>query len=133
MIPNIYVTLSVLPQLPNGKINYRALPEPDFTLSQPSVAYVSPRNSLEQAFAEIWAQVFGKDNVSINDNFFALGGHSLLAVQVLYRIRQRLDINIPLQVFFQAPTIEQQSQYVTLLSQITQPYILDSDYEQGQL
>ena len=64
-----------------------------------------PRTPLEEILAEIWTQILGLEWVSVHDNFFRIGGHSLLATQLLAQIQQVLDIDIPLQLIFDAPTI----------------------------
>ncbi|HEY4054832.1 MAG TPA: condensation domain-containing protein, partial [Terriglobales bacterium] len=67
--------------------------------------YAPPRNAVEEMLAGIWAQVLRVERPGINDNFFALGGHSLLAVQVVARVRETLNVEMPLRAMFDAPTI----------------------------
>ena len=64
-----------------------------------------PRTPLEEILVEIWTQILGLEWVGIHDNFFRIGGHSLLATQLLAQIQNVLDIDIPLQLVFDAPTI----------------------------
>ncbi|MEL6160846.1 MAG: amino acid adenylation domain-containing protein [Cyanobacteria bacterium J06554_11] len=106
MVPSAWVPLSQLPLTKNGKLNRRALPAPDFSSVQLSADYVAPRTPVEQQIAEIWAEVLAVEQVGIHDNFFELGGHSLLAIQVMARLRQRLDREIPLNVLFTTSTLE---------------------------
>ena len=67
--------------------------------------YATPTNETEGTLAEIWQGVFGIESVGVNDEFFALGGHSLLATQLIAEIREAFEIELPLQKFFEAPTI----------------------------
>ncbi|MGC1376637.1 MAG: amino acid adenylation domain-containing protein [Anaerolineales bacterium] len=103
MIPSAFVCLERLPLTPNGKIDRRALPAPDMTRSE--TGYVAPRTPAEETLARIWAEVLKLDRVGVHDNFFELGGHSLLATQVVSRIRQALDAELPLRMLFQTPTV----------------------------
>lgn len=67
--------------------------------------YVAPRNQAERAIVEIWQELLGLAPVGVEDDFFELGGHSLLALQLSGEIKKRLHVNVPLQAFFNAPTI----------------------------
>ena len=67
--------------------------------------FIAPRNETEQALVRIWQQLFGLDQVGVNDNFFDLGGHSLLAMQAIARIRSALEVNLPLNDLFEKPTV----------------------------
>jgi len=68
-------------------------------------AYVAPRNELEQNVAEIWQTVIGVQQVGIHDNFIELGGHSLLAIQVMARMRDAYQVDLPVELLFKAPTV----------------------------
>ncbi|MBW4417614.1 MAG: amino acid adenylation domain-containing protein [Myxacorys californica WJT36-NPBG1] len=103
IIPSHFVCLEALPLTPNGKVDRRALPAPD-TLER-QTAFVAPRTAVEQQLAEIWANVLGLQHVGIQNNFFELGGHSLLATQLIARIRDVLQVELPLRCLFQTPTI----------------------------
>jgi len=104
MLPSVFIPLEALPLTPNGKVDRRALPMPDTT--QPRVeGYTSPRNPTEAAIAAIWAEVLGLEQVGVHDNFFELGGHSLLATQVISRLRNTFQLELPLRTLFEAPTV----------------------------
>ncbi len=105
MVPSFFVFLDTLPLNPNGKIDRRALPAPDTSDIRLSTNFVLPQNSTEEVLAAIWAKILRLEQVGIHDNFFELGGHSLLATQVMSRVRQALQIDIPLQILFENPTI----------------------------
>ncbi|MEH1807830.1 non-ribosomal peptide synthetase [Nostoc sp.] len=111
MMPRAYVILEYLPLTPNGKVDRRALPTPD-TISFNNQDYVAPRSQVEKLLAQIWAKVLGKEQVGIHDNFFELGGHSLLATQLISRIRDTFQIDVPVRNLFAAPTVEQLTKYI---------------------
>jgi len=103
MIPSFFVYLKSLPLTANGKLDRQALPPPEKVRSQGY--FVAPRNPIEATLAAIWAEVLKVEQVGINDNFFKLGGHSLLATQVISRLRQAFQIDLPLHCLFKAPTV----------------------------
>jgi amino acid adenylation domain-containing protein len=104
MIPSAFVLLEALPLSPNGKVNRAALPRPQ-AATQSAEEYVAPVTPVEQALAEIWAAVLGVDKVGARDNFFDRGGHSLLGMQVVARLRDAYQIEVPVKLLFDAPTL----------------------------
>ncbi len=127
MIPSAFVILESLPLTPNGKTDYRALPSPEF---QSQAQYIAPRNPIEEILSSIWAKVLKVSQVGIHDNFFELGGHSLLATQLISRIREAFQVEMPLRELFVAPTIAELSQEIKRLSegeQLTELAILPRD------
>jgi len=107
-LPAAIVILQALPLTPNGKINRAALPPPDFTqVELPQ----TPRTSVEMQLVQIWQELLGR-KAGINDNFFELGGHSLLATQLVSRIRDRLEVQLPLRQVFETPTIAELAEYI---------------------
>jgi acyl carrier protein len=107
MVPSIFVRLTELPLTRNGKVDRRALPVPNEITSRWQGSPVPPRTPIESSVAAIWADVLGITLVGRTDNFFDLGGHSLLAVQVVSRIRQVFQIELPLRTFFAFPTVSE--------------------------
>jgi natural product biosynthesis luciferase-like monooxygenase protein len=105
MVPGSFVMLAELPLTPNKKVDRRALPPPDRLRPEVSEAFVAPRTRIERKVSEFWARSLGLEEIGINDNFIALGGDSLLAVEIFMRIRKEFDVDFPLHVFFQVPTI----------------------------
>lgn len=101
MVPTAIVSLPTLPLTANGKLDHRALPAPDLRTDH----FRAPRNAQEAALAELFAALLGLPRVGIDDHFFDLGGHSLLATRLVARIRSTLDIEVPLHVLFDAPTV----------------------------
>ena len=107
MIPAVFVPLEAFPLTPSGKLDPRALPKPEGDRPRLEKEYIPPASEVEEALAAIWAEALGVERVGVQDNFFELGGHSLLATQVVARIRERLQVDLPLIALFQMPTVEQ--------------------------
>jgi amino acid adenylation domain-containing protein len=105
MLPNHIVVLDKLPRTPNGKVDRKALPLPDPTRPQLGTEWAAPRTPTEELLAGIWREVLRVERVGIHDNFFELGGHSLLATQIVARVRDALQCDLPLRALFEAPTI----------------------------
>ena len=66
---------------------------------------VAPRSATERVLARIWGELLGVAEVGVTDNFFALGGHSLLATQIVSRVRETLQVDVPVRLLFQHPTV----------------------------
>ena len=107
MIPSAFVSLGALPLTLNGKVDRRALPQPEQLGSGFIPEFVAPSTPLEELLAEIWADVLKVDKIGIYDNFFDLGGHSLLATQIVWTLEKRLGKTIPVASMFRTPTIKQ--------------------------
>jgi amino acid adenylation domain-containing protein len=103
MVPSAYVRLDRLPLTANGKLDRRALPEPEAVASEAGT--VEPRTVTERVIAEVWMEVLGVEKVGVEDDFFVHGGHSLKAAQVLARISRMLEVELPLRVLFESPTV----------------------------
>ncbi|WP_256661114.1 amino acid adenylation domain-containing protein, partial [Pseudomonas sp. CH235] len=103
LIPAAYVRLDTLPLTANGKLDRKALPEPDQS-AWLSREYEAPQGPVETALAQIWAEVLKLEQVGRHDNFFELGGHSLLAVSLIERLRQ-IGLNTDVRVLFSQPTL----------------------------
>ncbi|MBN3892583.1 MAG: amino acid adenylation domain-containing protein [Nostoc sp. JL31] len=106
MIPSRFVQLSALPLTANGKVDRKALPASVQSLNA-NEKFVAPRTPIEERVAEIWSNVLGLKNIGVYDNFLELGGHSLLAFQILCRIRDIFQVELPMRHFFEAPTISE--------------------------
>jgi len=112
MIPSAFMFLESLPLTVNGKVDYQALARLNAALPAVSNTFVAPRTQLESDLAEIWCDILGIPQVSIDDNFFELGGHSLLATRVIARMRSRLSLELPLRDLFAYPTIAELAESV---------------------
>ncbi|WP_295615448.1 non-ribosomal peptide synthetase [Chamaesiphon sp. GL140_3_metabinner_50] len=106
MLPSAFVILESLPLTANGKIDRRALKALHDPIEMRSDRYIAPRTSIERALANIFSEVLGLKRVGIYDNFFELGGHSLLATQLVSRVRDALQVELPLRSVFEASTID---------------------------
>lgn len=103
MVPSMIVVLEALPLNANGKVDRKALPEPEFGSER---GYEAPQGEVEEALARIWMEVLGVERVGRHDNFFELGGHSLLALKVIQQMRERGGkLHTGLRRLFAAPTI----------------------------
>ena len=109
MVPSAYLVLTTLPLTRNGKVDRRALPAPD---QIDSGQYVAPKIPLEVDLVTIWEEVLGITRIGVTDDFFILGGHSLLATQIVSRIRTVCDVDLPVRVLFEHPTIAQLTQTI---------------------
>ena len=113
MVPSAFVFLDVMPLTPNGKVDRKALPDPDADRRDTSTAFVEPHTPVETRLAAIWQEVLNLERVGIHDNFFDLGGHSLLAIQVISRVRTALKVELPIFSLFDAPTIAKLAEGLT--------------------
>ncbi|KAF9308618.1 hypothetical protein BG003_010818, partial [Podila horticola] len=104
MVPTAFVQLDAMPLNNNGKVDRRALPEPEsaFFVTED---YVAPLGDIEVALASVWCQLLKIERVARDDNFFMLGGHSLLAVRLLNRVSTTLGVQLPMSMLFQTPTL----------------------------
>ncbi len=105
MLPSAFVLLERLPRLPNGKLDRRALPEPEAAGAGDGEKHVAPRTPVEEALAGLWAELLGVEHVGVEDNFFELGGHSLLVTRVVSRIREMFRVELSLRTLFDSPTV----------------------------
>ncbi len=103
MIPTCYVPLVAFPLTTNGKLDRRALPEPDWSAYQSQ--YVAPATSDEIHCCQIWQELLSIDQIGISDNFFRLGGNSILAIQAAHQMSKALDNKITLASIFEHKTI----------------------------
>ncbi|MDH1633652.1 non-ribosomal peptide synthetase, partial [Pseudomonas mosselii] len=100
MVPTLFIHLDSWPLTPNGKLDRKALPQPDVQARQ----YEAPEGQTEVLLAEIWSQLLGVERVGRHDNFFELGGHSLLAVTLTARLRQA-GLQVDVRTLFGQPSV----------------------------
>ena len=93
----------------NGKIDRKALPVSNEMGFDSDNEYVAPHNEHERILCDIFKSILKLEQVSIHDNFFHIGGHSLLATQLAVKISQYFGVDCPVQLIFEAPTVEQLS------------------------
>ncbi|MCI0470612.1 MAG: condensation domain-containing protein, partial [Candidatus Aminicenantes bacterium] len=113
MIPPYFVQIDKLPLNPNGKLNRKALPEPD--MDEIGRGHTPPQNPCQEKLAAIWSEILHieKEKIGIDTNFFEVGGHSLKATIMIARIHQAFDVKIPLAKIFEHPTILALSEEIT--------------------
>ena len=101
MVPNYYVKLESIPLTSNGKVDRKALPNPESTGMQ-QATYIAPKNETEKKLVKIWSEVLGleEDTLSIKANFFDLGGNSLMAIRLITKIHQTLNIRLMISDLF---------------------------------
>jgi amino acid adenylation domain-containing protein len=116
MVPSAFVQIDAIPLTPNGKVNRRALSQLSVDNYQFSSekSFVAPRTPDEELLVGVWASVLKVEQVGIFDNFFELGGHSLLATQVMSRIRDTFDVELPLRHLFESPTVAELSEQLRI-------------------
>jgi amino acid adenylation domain-containing protein len=125
MIPKAFVLLESLPLNTNGKVDRKALPEPDMLLHH--AQYVPPVSAAEKLLCEVCAKVLDKPvkTIGIDDDFFALGGNSLIAVRLVALLKQTCGIELPLQAIFVSTNLAQLA-YIVLKHQV---YLLEDEQD----
>ncbi|MGW7413528.1 amino acid adenylation domain-containing protein [Streptomyces sp. NPDC054863] len=108
MVPAAVVLLDSVPLTPNGKVDHKALPEPDF--SSPATERL-PRNATEEALCELFAEVLGAGRIGVEDSFFDRGGDSITALQLVARAH-RAGLDFGVGTLFRNPTIAQLTPFV---------------------
>ncbi|HKG13542.1 MAG TPA: amino acid adenylation domain-containing protein, partial [Pyrinomonadaceae bacterium] len=132
MVPQVFVVLDELPLAPNGKVDRRALPEPE-DVSDHAEEPVAPRSEVERTIAAVWREVLGREKVGVNENFFDLGGHSLLLVQVHNRLRKAFDAEITMLDLFKYPTVGALAGYVAPAGQTSpSPHGVEAEARQAR-
>jgi len=105
MVPAAFVPLHFFPLNTNGKIDFKRLPKPEIA-SLAKSSTTRPKTEIEMRIAEVWSQVLGSAQLPIDQSFFTLGGTSAQALAVVAHVEQELGVELSLQAFFAAPTVE---------------------------
>jgi amino acid adenylation domain-containing protein len=105
MVPSAFVALPALPTTPSGKVDRAALPAPAAADAPVGVDGAEPRTETERAVAAVWAELLGREPAGAHDNFFDLGGHSLLVARLVARLRDALEMDVPVATAFERPTV----------------------------
>lgn len=113
MVPAHFISLESMPLNTSGKINRRALPNPEKYISGQNREHADPTNPIEAILLKLWKETFGFNGFGIYADFFELGGHSLLATRLIAKVEAEFDIDLPLQALFEGPTISELSQTIT--------------------
>ena len=128
MVPSYFIQIEKIPLTANGKIDRKSLPDPRITFGN---EYIAPRNEIEEQLVVIWSEILGieREKIGINFNFFDLGGHSLKAVILISKIKEVLNVNIPISNIFKEPTIENLSILINFAKNREQSHINKEDRE----
>jgi hypothetical protein len=113
MVPSHLVSLSELPQTPNGKVARRALPPPERDDVARATTYVAPASDIERTLANLWQELLGRERIGTADNFFDVGGHSLLVVRMHRRLRELIAEPVTLTDLYRFPTIGSLTDFLT--------------------
>ncbi|MBM7841338.1 thioesterase domain-containing protein/ubiquinone/menaquinone biosynthesis C-methylase UbiE/acyl carrier protein [Alkalihalobacillus xiaoxiensis] len=112
MIPSSVIFLDSLPTTPNGKIDRNNLPEAFIEINE-NRGIISARNILELKLVRIWEEILEVHPIGVRNNFFDLGGHSLLAIRLISKIKEELNIELPMSILFERQTIEKLSNVIS--------------------
>ncbi|MGD7061266.1 non-ribosomal peptide synthetase [Bacillus altitudinis] len=110
MLPHELIELENLPLTPNGKVDKRQLPKPEAPQGNRRVKL--PANEVEQKLLVMWREVLEREDISTDDHFFELGGHSLKAMSLLSIVSKEFEVQVPIHLLFETPTIEALSRYI---------------------
>ncbi|WP_252179274.1 non-ribosomal peptide synthetase [Endozoicomonas sp. 4G] len=111
MIPKAFIAVESFPMTRTGKLDRKALPEPEISSH---VQYAPPTTPDETRLCDLWQELLNIEQIGIHDNFFQLGGDSLLAIRLCQRIAQALSVDVPVALLFQHPTIARLAPELTL-------------------
>lgn len=110
MVPTFYVRMERLPLSPNGKIDRKALPEPEIYTP---VSGGVPINEIEEALVNIWRTLLNNEAIGTNDSFFDVGGNSLLLIQLHAKMNKLYPDKIEITDIFAHPTVSKLASYIT--------------------
>jgi amino acid adenylation domain-containing protein len=116
MAPSVLVVLEQLPLTPSGKVDRKRLPKPGRAAGVRGEDYVAARNVTEEILCGIWEELLKRKRISVTQNFFEAGGHSLLATQVIARVRDALQVELPVRRIFEAPTVAELARVIESLT-----------------
>lgn len=109
MIPSSFIRIETIPLTPNGKLDYKALPDP---VAVTGKIYTAPRDETEIKLSEIWSEILGIDDISVDDNFLEIGVHSLNIMTMISRVYEQFEVELPLEEVFNNATIEKIAAYI---------------------
>lgn len=116
MLPSAFVILDKFPLTASGKIDRKALPDPEHHRPSKAEDYAAPQSLIEKQLASIWSKVLNLRQVGVDKNFFDLGGDSVLLVQAHARLREELGVNVPIVRLFEHSTIRALGRHLSEVS-----------------
>ena len=135
MVPNFYIMLDALPLTANGKVDRKALANPDLAdLTRKEI--IAPHTETQKRLAAIWEEMLGIKEISITDHFFELGGDSLFSIQLIRRLRDEFLVEVPVRTVFESPNVKALAEYIDALKQAQEMLLAeddDEDYDEGEL
>jgi amino acid adenylation domain-containing protein len=105
MVPSVVVALDAFPLTTSGKVDRRALPEPDLDAAAAEIPWLDPETPTEQSLAALWSELLEVEKVGAAHTFFSLGGHSLMAMRMTTGVLDRFDVDLPLRAVFETPRL----------------------------
>ncbi len=129
MVPSYFVQMDKLPLTPNGKVDRKALPDSEHYDSSGSVAYVAPRNEIEEQMVTIWKEVLKRNEIGINHDFFELGGNSIKTIFIVNEIEKVFGIRLNVTQVFLNSTIEGLSLLISAMQTSTEDVLTTSGQE----
>jgi amino acid adenylation domain-containing protein len=136
MVPNVLMPLDRMPVTVNGKLDVKALPEPEFKKAE---GFVGPRNEIEKAICQVWAETLNisEDKIGIHHNFFELGGDSIVAVRITGKLNAKLNSKLRVRDIFELQTVDKISEIIFPANSIEndtfyRPYSLISLQDSGE-
>ncbi len=111
MVPAFWIEIDKIPVSPTGKVNRKALPEPDIS-ALIEKHHVAPESASEILLAQLWMDLLHLEKIGVHDNFFVIGGHSLMAMRMVSAIRESFHKELKVKDIFSYPTIEELARYL---------------------
>ncbi|PTX61368.1 amino acid adenylation domain-containing protein [Kordia periserrulae] len=112
MIPTYFIQLPEIPLTSNGKVDKKALPSSKEVGLSTGVEYVAPSNATEEAIIDIWKEILQKEQIGVNDNYFALGGDSIKAINIIIKVNKKLNTNITVSDLYINTTVKTLSDFI---------------------
>ncbi|UAA37206.1 FkbM family methyltransferase [Paraneptunicella aestuarii] len=130
MVPDVYLFLDEFPLTVNGKVDTKALPDPQSTSASLS-QYIAPETEVEIELANIWASILGLagKQISASSNFFELGGHSLLAINLITNIKNQFKVVLPVKTIFEMNSLTDLAQEIEVQQKMV---ALESSLDEGE-
>jgi acyl carrier protein len=112
MVPSSFVVMDAFPHTRTGKIDRLALPDPGHGRPELEIPFVPPKSAIERELSQIWTVVLGLDQIGLHDPFLELGGDSLRATQIISRVLDKFQVEIPIHTLMQSPTIAEMAEVI---------------------